>query len=75
MSPNLGNHILAPKRNGDTKIILLAVNLIFFFTRRLKQVTIDLKKSVCTWRHGDRVGVPKQRSGGHFGVPNEPLGN
>ena len=27
-------------------------------------------KSVFIWRHGGHVGDPKQRNGGHDGVPN-----
>ena len=36
-------------------------------------LTVHLE-SVCTWRHGGHIGVPKHWNGGHIGVLNESYG-
>ena len=33
------------------------------------------QKSVCTWRHGGHIGVPKQWKGGHVGLPRKSRGS
>ena len=37
--------------------------------------TLLLIETVCTWRHGSHIGVPKQWNGGHVGVPNQSSGS
>ena len=36
-------------------------------------VSLSLVKSVFTWRHSGHVDVPKQRNGGHDGVPGREM--